>query len=391
MEPSGAAVADAWRAFWVSRVVVWVAGVAAVAVWGVHDRNAAAYDPDGLTRPFGALGDALVAPGARWDAMWFLRIAEDGYDPDSAAFFPLFPLLVRAGAWLTGSPLLTAIVLSLGCLLAALVLLHRLVAIDFGREPARLCVLLVAVFPGALWFSSAYSESLFLALSVGAVLAARLGRWELAGLAGALAASTRSAGLVLLVPLAVLWWGSARRPRDLLGVAAVPLGLVAFCAGLGLAGEDPLAPFAAQETWMRSFAGPFGAVPPAIADAWSGSREILAGTPSPPGAFDLRWLNVLTLAALALVLAAGVGAVRRLPAAYALYAVAALALPLSFPVDGHPLMSLPRFAAVLWPLHLWLALWLSRRAPGARWATVAAFAAGLAAVSAEVATWGWVA
>jgi hypothetical protein len=49
--------------------------------------------------------------------------------------------------------------------------------------------------------------------------------------------------------------------------------------------------------------------------------------------------------------------------AYWAYALAALALPLSYPVEGQPLMSLPRFAAVLWPLHLWLALWLVAGAP----------------------------
>ena len=91
------AVAGAWRALWISRLVVFASGAIAVLAWGVRDRSAQAYDPGGLTRPFGTLGDALVAPGARWDAVWFLRIAEDGYDADRAAFFPLYPLLVKAG------------------------------------------------------------------------------------------------------------------------------------------------------------------------------------------------------------------------------------------------------------------------------------------------------
>jgi Mannosyltransferase (PIG-V) len=387
------AVRDAWRAFWVSRLVVWAAGLAAVLVWGLREDNARAFDPTGLTRPFGALGDDLVAPGARWDAVWFLRIAADGYggDPDRAAFFPLYPLLVRGGGTLAGSPLVAAIAISLACFLVALVLLHRLVALDFGRDAARLCVLLVAVFPGAVWFSSAYSESLFLALSVGAVYAARTGRWEWAGAAGALAAATRSAGVVLVVPLAVLWWRGARRPRDAAWIALVPAGLAAFCAGLAATGQDALAPFDAQEAWLRTFAGPLGAVPDAVSAGWQGARDLVAGTPPPPAAFDLRWLNVGLLATLAAVLVALAGALRRLPLAYGLYAAAALTLPLSFPVEGHPLMSLPRFAAVLWPLHLWLALWLLPRGAVARRAAVAVSVLGLAAVSGEVASWGWVA
>ena len=374
-----------------SRLVVWVAGVGAVVVFGLDAANAAAYDPRGLTRPFGAIGDALVAPGARWDAMWFLTIAEDGYDAQRAAFFPLYPALLAAAQLVTGSALAGGIVISLACLLGGLTVLHRLVALDFGDDVAALCVLLVACFPGALWLSAVYSESLFLLLSAGAVYAARTDRWALAGACGLLAASTRSAGIVLLVPLAVLWWRAGRPWSRLPWLALVPAGLGLFCAALAASGEDPLSPFGAQEAWNRESAGPFGAVPDAVHAAWDGLREILAGTPPPGGAYDPAWLNVGLLVCLVAVLVALAGAVRRLPPAYALYAAAALALPLSFPVDGQPLMSLPRFVSVLWPLHLWLATVLVRAGARARGIAVALCLAGLALVSAEVSTWGWVA
>ncbi len=391
------AVRDAWRAFWVSRAVVWVAGVTAAALAGLHGRNADAFDPRGLTRPFGEVGDALVAPGARWDAMWFLTIAEDGYDGQRAAFFPLYPGLVRAASVVVREPVVAGIALSLACFLGALVLLHLLVALDHGREVAALTVLLVAVFPGALWFSAVYSEALFLLLSVGAVYAARTGHWAWAGAAGALATSTRSAGIVLLVPLALLLRGqilhssTRARMQDLTPLVVVPLGLVAFCALLALDGQQALAPFDAQEQWSRAFAGPFLGVVDGARAAWEGAGTILAGDPRPVAPYDPAWLDVGLFATLVGVVAALVLAVRRLPAAWWAYAVAALALPLSFPVDGQPLMSLPRFAAVLWPLHLAVALWLVQRGPRTRRAVVGLSLAGLAAVSAEVATWGWIA
>jgi hypothetical protein len=389
----GAAVADAWRALWVSRLVVWVAGVGAVLAFGVMDRSAQAFDPDGLTRPFGGFGDDLLAPGARWDAVWFLRIAEDGYDPDPdrAAFFPLYPLLVRVLGAVVGEPAVAGIALSLACLFGALVLLHRLVELDFDRRTARLCVLLVALFPGAVWFSSVYSESLFLLLSVAAVYLARTDRWLPAALAGALAASTRSAGIVLLVPLALLWWQSARRPRDLAAVVVlVPAGVLAFCAYCAARGLPFTAPFDAQKAWLRVFAGPFGAVPDAVTAAWHGARDIVTGADRPTFPFDPARVNVELFAAFAAVLIAALGALRRLPLAYGLYALAALAIPLSYPVDGQPLMSLPRFAAVLWPLHLWLAVVVVRR-PCARKVIIVAMIVLSAGVSATVARWGWVA
>lgn len=385
------AAASAWRATWLSRLVVWAAGVAGVVAFGVEDA-ATGFDAAGLTRPFGDVADVLVAPGARWDAVWFLRIAEDGYDAHRAAFFPLYPALVKLAGALVGSPLLGGILVSVACLLAALAALHRLVALDHGEDVARLTVLLVACFPGALFFSAVYSEALFLALSVGAVYAARTDRWAAVGVLGCLAATTRSAGMVLLVPLAVLWWQGGRRTADLAWLALVPAGLVAYCAALAAGGHDALAPFHAQDAWNRVFAGPFGGVPDAVSAAWEGTRAIAAGGPRPVAAsFDWAWLNIGLLACLAGVAVALAGAVRRLPAAYWLYAVVALALPLSFPVESQPLMSLPRFVAVLWPLHLWLALRLTGRSRGMRRAVIAASLAGLALVSAEVSTWGWVA
>jgi len=391
------AVRDAWTAFWLSRFVVVAGGLGAVLAWGVRDDNAVAFDPEGLTRPFGGGWDDLLAPFARWDAVWFLEIADDGYlesEPNRTAFFPLYPLLVRAGGFVVGSDLAAGILISLACLFAALVLLHRLVALDFGRDAARLTVLLVAVFPGAVWFSAVYSEALYLLLSVAAVWLARTDRWMLAGCAGGLAAMSRSAGVVLLVPLFFLWWRSPRRRLgDLAWTALVPAGVLVFSLALAAAGQSFFAPFDAQEAWSRTFAGPFGA----LVDAWEagrdGARALLDGAPAPDGAFDVRKLNVWLLGVLVATLAAlaVAVAVRRLPAGYWLYVLAALALPLSYPVEGHPLMSLPRFVSVLWPLHLGLALWLLRRPPAVRSAVLAVSLLGLAAVSGEVASWGWVA
>ena len=95
------AVRDSWRVLWSSRLLVWIAGVGAVAAFGLGSpRNA--FDPPGLTGGFGWLGDVLAAPAARWDSAWFLAIARYGYRPDlgaataaRTAYFPLYPLGMR--------------------------------------------------------------------------------------------------------------------------------------------------------------------------------------------------------------------------------------------------------------------------------------------------------
>jgi hypothetical protein len=364
-------------AFALSRALAWAAGGAAIGLWGMHS-NADRFDPGSVAR----------GPWAYWDSTWFLEIARHGYDrAEDAAFFPLYPLLLKA----TGASVAGGVLVSLACFAAALWLLHRLVALDFGERVAGLTVLLVALFPASAYFSAVYSESLFLLLSVGAVYAARTDRWALAGLAGALATGTRSAGIVLLVPLALLWWRSApRRPAAAAWLALVPLGLVAFCAYLGLSGEDALGPFRAQDAWNRGATWPFGGAWDGVRAAWEGFGEIVRGEPRTWPVYDTAWLDIGLLATLVAALVALAGAVRRLPTAYSLYALAALALPLTFPTEGQPLMSLPRFVAVLWPLHLWLALAVVERT-GPRRAVLAASACGLVLVSGEVSTWGWVA
>jgi hypothetical protein len=362
-------------------------------VAGLHGRNPEAFDPDGLTRPFGEAATAR-APAARWDAMWFLTIAEDGYDGQRAAFFPLYPLLVRAAAGSSGSrrrrDRRVAGLLRRRARAAA-------PARRAGLRPrgAALTVLLVAVLPGAAC-GSRRSTARRCSCSVGR---ARLrGAHRAVGVGGQpperSPASPRSAGLVLVVRSGPV---VARRKTGTTpflrrrGSGLVPFGLLAFCGLLALSGEDPWGPLRAQEAWMRSFAGPFMAVPQGAEAAWDGARAILSDDRRPRAPFDVAWLDVGLFATLAAVLVAMAGAVRRLPMAYWAYALAALALPLSYPVEGQPLMSLPRFAAVLWPLHLWLALWLVRRGTATRRVVVGGSLAGLAAVSAEVATWGWVA
>src|SRR3954468_3451219 len=378
-----AAVAEALRALCVSRLLVWASGAAAAALFGLSARIQL-FDPGAVTRPFGPAGNALVAPLARWDSVWYLAIANDGYPADDsrrAAFFPLYPLLVRAANGVVREPIVAGALVSLVCFAIALVLLHRLTALELGAPAARAAVWALALFPASVFFSAVYSEALYLMLSVGCAYAARTGRWAWAGAAGALGATTRSAGVLLVVPLVVLWLARGeRRPRDAAWIALVPLGLAAFCAALAAGGGDALAPFHAQDIWFRHFAGPFAGVWDGTTAAWRGLHHLDD---------DAARADVVLFVFLVLAVPAVVGTLRRLPAAYGAYVLAALALPLSYPVGPQPLMSLPRFLAVLFPLFMWLGAWMADGGHGRRVAVLAPSAAGLVGVTAVVATWHW--
>ena len=360
--------------------------------------NAKEYDPRGLTEPFGALGDGLLAPFARWDSVHYLTIAEEGYvetHPPVTAFYPLYPLLVRAAGAPLGSLPIGGVLVSMAAFLAALYLLHRLVTLELGPQYARPALLLAAFFPMAFFFSAVYSEALFLALSVGAVYAARSGRWAVAAGLGALAAATRNVGVLVAVPILILYLygpradrpeqepGRGLRPRhplgaDALWVLAVPLGLLAFVAYLGATTGEPLAMLDAQEAWRRHFAGPLvGAWDGAVA-AFEDARQFFGGDPFFPGLVDNVWYtargahgNLVQFGFLLFSIAATVGVVRRLPAAYGAYTIVSLAVPLSYPSGTlipnpagslvSPLTSLSRFVAAMFPIYMWMALWATER------------------------------
>ncbi len=85
----------AWRAFLWSRIAILAVAVYAALVvgsGGVPERNAERFDSPALTHPLGGVGDTLLSPLARWDAVWYLSIADSGYghaDSPRVAFFPL--------------------------------------------------------------------------------------------------------------------------------------------------------------------------------------------------------------------------------------------------------------------------------------------------------------
>jgi len=366
---------------------------------GLARENAHKFDEPALTH---ALADPLLAPLARWDSAWYLRIADSGYGDSTAraAFFPLYPLLIRGVATAfggsNGALLAAAYLVSLAAFLGALTLLHRLTELELGRRLARPTLLLLAVFPAAVYFGAPYSESLFLLLAVGAFYAARTGRWAWAGACAGLASATRSAGLLLLLPLALIWWDSRpRRARDAAWLALAPAGIAAYAAWLGIAEGDAFRFLDVQDAWSRELTIPLAGAWDGLVAAVDGVRQLASGSRSPVyfeqaagDPFRIAAINVMLFATLVFAVVACIGVLRRLPRAYGAWVAASLVLPLTFPVTPQPLMSLPRFVAVLFPVFMWLAIVSDERRSTD--VVVAVSALGLGLFTAQYATWHWI-
>ena len=282
----------------------------------------------------------------RQDAVWYLRLADDGWSTDdaSAAFFPLYPLTVRVVAWvLPGDELLAALLVSNLAFLGALLALFALTAEAFGDRVARRTIVVAAMFPTAFFYLAPYTESLFLFLSILAFRAARHDHWGRVAVFGALAALTRSVGLLLVPALMIeaVVTGRARAggSRGLVGrvagAAAIVIGPLAWFAWWGLAHGNWLAPLDAQRGWSRELQPPWVSLGRAADLAWS---------------FQSYWLLDLVIVSLAIVgLALAVPALR---ASEVTYGALSLLLPLVDPFWDRPLLSAPRFAVVVFP-----ALW----------------------------------
>lgn len=186
----------------------------------------------------------LATRYSTWDGQHYLFLAGNGYGAgqESNAFYPLWPGLIRAGSFLTGGSLLVSALLlaNLLFLLGAL-LLHATVEERKGRRAANATVLLLATFPGGIFFLFPYSESVFLALAAAFFLLLQRGRLGLAAIPAFLLPLSRPVGIFVGLPLA--WeiyrrWRKGEEPRRLstLARSALPLAspLLGFATYLGI-------------------------------------------------------------------------------------------------------------------------------------------------------------
>jgi hypothetical protein len=302
----------------------------------------------------------LVGAWQRWDACWYSKIAAFGYEPAelSVNFWPLFPVLTGSVARLVGgSVALAGLIVSAVAYVAAMVGVFRLVARDVDEVVARRTMLLITIFPSAFFLFAPFTESLFLALSVWAIVAARERSWMVAGILGGLAALTRIQGVFLALPIAwealmasaLLAW----RPRA--GPTTDGLGWRPLVAG-GLASFGPAAGFFGFIVYAAAVAGQ---TPLDTQDAWGGKEffppwEVVgaAWRWTIDRADPLQGLNLILLILFAGLLLV---AFRRLPFAYSLFALPQFVL-LATRIQPTPLTSTSRYLLAIFPAFIVLAL-----------------------------------
>jgi hypothetical protein len=312
----------------------------------------------------------ILASLTLWDTEHYIGIAEDGYDSTvgtfpETAFYPGFPVTFRVASVVTGGDLALAAVLVANVAFAlALVVLYALSVRHQAPERAVWSLWFLALAPPAFAFALGYSDSLFLLFAVAAFLMAETRHPWLAGAALALATLTRAPGILLVLPLLVLYvqrdgWHATRSWLPLL---LVPAALAGFLGYLWWLTGDPLAPFHAQQAWDPASSG--GTSPQdRVADV-------------APQAILVYWVGAIAATVFLFVFFRH----DRMPAAYWLVAILAV---LSVFLTGR-LQSAPRYLAVAWPFDWVLA---NRRSVLGRRVLLGAFAAGQVVVAWLAFTW----
>lgn len=239
---------------------------------------------------------------AQWDADWYLGIADHGYarhlgtafDANNLAFFPLYPVLVKAVAAVTpGSRASTGLAIAVVCSFVAAWGVHAVGSHLHGRRVGVLLTVLWAALPVGLVQWMGYTESLFTAFTAWALYAALTGRLLWAASLASLAGLTRPTGVAVAAAVAVAALLSLRRgfrARALAAVVLAPAGWLAYVGWVGhrLGRWDGY--FAVQRLWHNEWDGG--------AETVRRLREVLAQNSSPE--LFLVMVTVTLLAAVAL-------------------------------------------------------------------------------------------
>jgi hypothetical protein len=266
----------------------------------------------------------------RFDTMWYLHIAESGYDlPASVVFYPLYPLLIKCVTSAMGSPMIAAILISTVASFFLSWGLLKLVVIDFDRTVARRALAFLWAWPGSFMLLAAYPDSLVLALIVWSLYWSRRHRWGPSSLAAFLACPVKAVGVLVVVPLIFEAW--KRRSSWLPVIAGIAGGMI-FPMYLMVTGRISSSS-AYSSYWNTSVATPWQTFLAAAEELTSSGNLLLF----------INVAAILTVSFLAVS--------RRQPIEYLAYSAAAICLVLTKRTD--PLLqSTTRYALMIFPAFL---------------------------------------
>lgn len=283
----------------------------------------------------------LVDSLANWDGGHFIGIAENGYSEKfQYAFFPVYPILINFVNNFVDNFKISAVLINFFCIFLGLQALFNLIAKDFPKKLSEKTILLLLFFPTSFFFLTAYSESLFILLTVLCFLFLRENKLLWATIFALIASGTRITGLAVVFAFLLQIQITQGINRKNWFVLLSPLGFIIYCWYLYIQVEDPFYFITAEQHWQRQITISGSAF-------WEAINLVLKGSFEAPNNMVL-----FDLSAAVFGLGLAIRSFRFLPAVYSVYALISVLIP----IFTSTLTSMPRFLLPIFPIFLTLAL-----------------------------------
>ncbi len=308
--------------------------------------------------------EVLVRSFRFFDATWYVKIASAGYaDVKSTAFFPLYPLAMRAVAEILRiAPLTAGVLVSNLAFYGLLFGFVKLARLDLDDAKTRRALWILGLYPTSFYFSAAYTEALFALLTVLSLYWMRTRRWARAGLAGGLAALTRNTGVLLVIPYLIEFLAAPRRSRratlGILWGGLIGAGALAYAVFLWWRFDNPFTFVGVQGLFGRESMAPWST----LYHGYGYALQKALDFGLPPSWSDIYFVTQPLFVTLVVVVLAAT--LRKVPWSYTAIMLYSLVIPLAAPsTEGYIdyFISFSRYSVVILPLFIGLAMLLERR------------------------------
>ncbi|HLO28989.1 MAG TPA: hypothetical protein VK249_07640 [Anaerolineales bacterium] len=314
----------------------------------------------------------------RFDANWYLSVAEDGYGniPGDDHFPPLFPVLIHILQPLFGGAFVAGLFISHLATFYAIKLLYDTFNEWGGDLLAKWTTFFVLIYPTAFFLFSVYSESLFLVTALLSLRYMKKRSWAWSSFWAFCAISTRLQGAALVLPLVYLMWQDRpflRKAAHWFSLAVPALGglFYLFLRSRQIAGGA--IPFV-EANWHARLVLPWETY-------WYAVQTLFSG--------KFTFIDALNWAVATLFIVLLIAGWRKIPLEYNLYAALSLLIILIRIVETQPLISMSRYSLMLFPS--FFTLGLAGEKPWLRRLIVYSFVPLNLYLSAQFFLWGWVA
>ncbi len=285
---------------------------------------------------------------SNFDGVHYVLISTHGYNYGQQAFFPFYSSLIKSLNKYTKASILSGTLISSLAFVLALYFLTKLVKLDYPVHVSFWLVLILMYSPVSFFFTSVYTEGLFLLLTVLSFYCARKGHWLLAGIFGFFASYTRFIGIFLFPALAIELWEQKKPIAKAWPLLLIPLGLLTYMLYLNQTTGDPFAFYHLQKIFNQSrdtqITMPYQVI-------WRYIRMVATVNRADP-LYITIWLEFITgLGFLVL----SVVSLFKQRLSYAFFNFAAYLIPT---LTGN-FVSLPRYVLICFPVYIILAQYIS--------------------------------